>query len=83
MCTKRRLSLGIHPVWSEYERLGPSYPKKVHSEDWSYQFDTQAGLSIYLAHRSFSWFVLLCASLAHYLEWYTGHGTIKELMMAL
>ena len=64
MCpTKTRISLGIHPVWSEsslsaWRKLGSLTTHWVYSEDWSDWADAQADLSLLWAHSHFVGFVV-------------------------
>ena len=65
--SETQISLGIRPVWTVFAvRMKKawvlSYPRSVHSEDWSDRADAQADLSLLWAHMSICWF---CQEAAH------------------
>ena len=69
---KTRISLGIHPVWSEsllwaqWVAKDPSY-LYADSKDWSDGVDAQADLSLHWAHKPLCWF---CHEAAQMLVWW-------------
>ena len=87
---KTKISLGIHPVWSESSmsagiKLGSLATHWAHSEDWSDWVEAQADLSLHWVHRSCCWF---CHAATHFcfvsvfpdLNWYQNDNlTFQKL----
>ena len=59
--TKTKVSLGIHPVWSEsslspWRNIGSLATHWAHREEWSDWVDALADLSLRLVHPASCWF---------------------------